>query len=373
MLRHIVASVSCLLTGVSAASAMDYSLTLLPDNTYISKVSGEGRAGVRWQVRRGEAKAFVWEDGLLTQMRATNKGDAAWVSGVTDNGYAVGGSTTKPSAGSLMVNPIMVAWTEGGTPFRIPRLPSSAARGIIAAVSDNGMAVFVPGSGYRLSSTRPDMAPVVSWRIGTTTLVTAPKAPVPTGHFGLGMIPADINNAGVIVANRMTYDPVARQHHRDGYVLRPGQDWESLGAETLYVEAISNTGWIAGWNEDGTGFVIEPDGTRHIIPVDSGTTSAMIAINDDGAALGLSGWMGAGPFIWRGGVRTQLPRSYPANDGKSFWLTTVRSIDNAGRVYGDGHVATERVSYWDLFFNPPTSNAFVLTPATASASLAGDG
>ena len=113
-------------------------------------------------------------------------------------------------------------------------------------------------------------------------------------------------------------------------------DLGTLGGASAWVAAISDSGWVVGWTETGTGIhaaYLWRNGVVTDLGIPSGAAYfTPTGVNDSGQVVGGAGVAGGKQaFTWTNGVFAELPTL-------DHWMNTPGVINNAGQVAVTGHV-----------------------------------
>jgi probable HAF family extracellular repeat protein len=282
-----------------------------------------------------ENHAFLWEDGVMTDLGTLRQGFSSRARAINSRGQVAGLSSIRN------VPPLnAVLWEKSGEIVPLGTLPGGFAATALA-LNDRGQVV-----GGSRTANRDFHAFLWEQDNGMTDLGTVS----PGDHQSIARA---INNRGQIAGNSGALGDPNPPPQR-GFIWEEGvmTDLGNLGSEFTVVFGMNNRGHVVGESDLAPG---ERHGFlwKHGVMTDLGTLgghfSSARSINNHGQVVGGSN-IASGEehaFLWHRGVMTDLNNQIPDDSG---WvLIEARGINRAGEIVGFGTINGQ-------------THAFLLTP-----------
>lgn len=297
--------------------------------------------------------AFLYSGGSMHDL-GTLGGDSSFATGINNSGQISGYSTTDASGNT--VHAFLYSAAGGGAMQDLGTLGDSSVSSFALGINDAGTVV---GYSYLLSSSLQSDAFAYS--------------PAGGGHMtdiGVRTDADAINNNGLIAE----YAPSGFFKHATLYNNGIKTDLGTVGGDYSTPAAINDNGQVAGSSQYDTAitdyhaFLYDPN---HGGMVDLGTLGGMDsgarAIDASGNVLGIAQTAtNYTPFLYSGGVMTDLNTLLPANSG--WQLLDANGFTGTGQIVGTGiYNGQEGVYLLDL--NAPEPGSVSLLGAGVAALL----
>lgn len=272
-----------------------------------------------------EPNAFLYSAGALTDINPSGA-RTSFGSGINDAGDVVGRmySASFSERGFLY---------SGGAVTDLGLLPGAAPNGYGSA------AVGINNAGQIVGSSNT----------GTTFIQqgfldqNGQMSPLPGMAQVVGLVPAAINNAGVVAGD----SPLAAVSNTIGSMFIDDNgvvSYVPCQHVFCFPNSINSSGQVAGYGDDGTtlndyAFVYMNGALQQIGALPGESSSRAYGINDAGQVVGSSSnpepYINGSAFIYQNGVMTNL-NSLIQDSDPGLWLVSANGINNSGQIIAEG-------------------------------------